>query len=66
MNDKKITDRQRDLMKHACAWDGLAFGGHRNFFSADQGSEDDLEWAALVERGMARVRRNPYYEFLSQ
>jgi hypothetical protein len=53
-----ITKYQLDLMKHAIGAESKD-PGYRNYFAATPDSEDDREWTSLVEKGYARVRRQP-------
>jgi len=53
-----ITKYQLDLMKHAIGAESKD-PGYRNYFAATPDSEDDREWASLVGKGYARIRRQP-------
>ena len=52
-----MTKKQIDLARHALGHKTRQ--GFRNYFAADPGEEDDLEWAQMVKDGTARVCRGP-------
>ena len=53
-----MTDEERDLLRHACGVDSRS-PYYRDYFAAEPGSDDDCAWAAMVDAGLASVRRQP-------
>lgn len=55
-----LLDAELKLARHALGcWDGFGrrpVEGHRNYFVATKGSNDDRRWQSMVTRGLATTR----------
>jgi hypothetical protein len=51
-----LTERQRQLVRHALGLDGRAKTTHRNHFAVGPGCDDYEDWMDLVAKGYARHR----------
>lgn len=53
-----MTDRQLDLLRHACGI-GSRDPYYRDYFAAEPDGDDDREWTRMVTLGLAEVRWQP-------